>query len=118
MVYDLPNKLIMPALWNQDASCSMLGLGDILLPGLYLAFLNKFDKHVKTSSYLDTGLIAYALSLVVCVVFLVAFDSAQPALLYIVPALFAQTYLNAWCRGELEIIKDVNLASQPSDKKK
>ena len=89
MVYDLPNKLIMPALWNQDASCSMLGLGDILLPGLYLAFLNKFDKHVKTSSYLDTGLIAYALSLVVCVVFLVAFDSAQPALLYIVPALFA-----------------------------
>ena len=52
MVYDLPNKLIMPALWNQDASCSMLGLGDILLPGLYLAFLNKFDKHVKTSSYL------------------------------------------------------------------
>ena len=54
----------------------MLGLGDILLPGLYLSFLDKFDKHVNTSSYLDSGLLAYALSFIVCGGFLVVFDAA------------------------------------------
>ena len=41
--YDFPNKLVMPALWNQNSNCSMLGLGDIVIPGLYLCFLDKFD---------------------------------------------------------------------------
>ena len=76
LAYDLPNKLIMPALLNQDSGCSMLGLGDILLPGCYLSFLDKFDKHVNTSSYLDSGLLAYACSFIVCGGFLVVFDAA------------------------------------------
>ena len=41
--YDFPNKLMMPPFWNSNATCSMLGLGDILLPGLYFGFLDKFD---------------------------------------------------------------------------
>ena len=105
MAYDFPNKLMMPPIWNPDSSCSMLGLGDILVPGLYLGFLNKFDEKQNTRSYLNSALVAYAASLLVCVVVLIVFDNALPALLYIVPALFLATYANAKYRGELELLR-------------
>ena len=42
--YDIPAKLIMPPILNMKASTSMLGLGDIVIPGLYLGFMDKFDQ--------------------------------------------------------------------------
>ena len=99
---DLPNKLVMPALniFCDADSCrgSMLGLGDIIIPGLYLTYLNNLDKvlpsHTK-SQYFTMGLIAYALSFMACAGVILIFDSAQPVLLYIVPLLFLATYINA-----------------------
>ena len=91
----------------------MLGLGDIVIPGLYLGFMDKFDQQQGSSSYLISALIGYALSLLVCVGVLLVFNAAQPALLYIVPALFIETYLNAKKRGEIDILRNCNLRSKP-----
>ena len=112
MAYDLPNKLVMPAILNSNANTSMLGLGDIVVPGLYLGLMNSFDIKQQTSSYLNTALVGYAISLIVCIGVLIVFDAGQPALLYIVPALFAATYLNGKARGELTLLRNFNANSK------
>ena len=39
--FDIPNKLIMPALLNRETGrTAMLGLGDVVIPGLYLTYLH------------------------------------------------------------------------------
>ena len=45
---DLPNKLGMPRLLAAEGRGSMLGLGDIVVPGLYLTFLSNLDAALKT----------------------------------------------------------------------
>jgi len=81
----------------------MLGLGDIVVPGVYIGFLIKFGRLVrpKTQVYRNASLIAYAMSLLCCGAFLILFDQAQPALLYIVPALLITTFALGFYRGEI-----------------
>ena len=45
---DLPNKLSMPCLFAAEGRGSILGLGDIVVPGLYLTFLSNLDAALKT----------------------------------------------------------------------
>ena len=118
---DLPNKLIMPALFlGETARGSMLGLGDIIIPGLYLTFLDNLDKvsdfktgssksKPSTLSYFWSGLFAYALSFVACAVVIVIFDSAQPVLLYIVPLLFLATFITAYVKGHLAQLRQIDV---------
>merc|ERR1712232_844126 len=85
---------------------SMLGLGDIVVPGLFMAFLAKFDAVVmedgaaRSFVYLNATMIAYALSLVTTVSIMLFFNAAQPALLYIVPYVLIASFGLALARGE------------------
>jgi len=106
---EAPIKLMFPRSLSGcgNLEFSMLGLGDIVVPGIYIAFLAKWDAVVQakqgTSSfvYLNACLVAYVLSLVTTVGVMLIFNAAQPALLYIVPyVLLASTGLAA-LRGEL-----------------
>ena len=103
--FDIPAKLLMPRISTDfpTASCSMLGLGDIVVPGVYIGFLIKFGRLItpKTQVYRNASLIAYALSLLCCGLFLILFDQAQPALLYIVPVLLMTTFALGLYRGEI-----------------
>ena len=80
----------------------MLGLGDIIIPGLFLAFLFNLDKalKVKGEAYFRAGMIAYGISFLQCAAVIIIFDSAQPVLLYIVPCLFVSTGITAMSRNE------------------
>merc|ERR1711953_993672 len=86
----------------------MLGLGDIVVPGLFIAFLAKFDAVIMEEGtaqsfvYLNATMIAYALSLVTTVSIMLFFNAAQPALLYIVPYVLIASLLVAVSRGELK----------------
>ena len=105
---DIPIKLVMPHLTNDypTTACSLLGLGDILIPGIFLTFMARFGfEVVNTSTYYNTGMIAYALSLIACGVSLFVYKAAQPALLYIVPALFLAVSIVGCRRGEWEMLK-------------
>lgn len=54
--------------------------------------------------FFNAGLIAYALGLVATVVVMVVWEHAQPALLYLVPAVLGASALTAAARGELRAL--------------
>jgi len=83
-------------------SCSLIGLGDIIIPGIYISYVSRFGKQVSlTDWYFLTMMIAYATALLICGVALWVYGVGQPALLYIVPFLFIATFATAWARGEI-----------------
>ena len=43
--FDVPIKLLFPRFSGEDKPFSMLGLGDIVIPGLYVALMLRFDRY-------------------------------------------------------------------------
>jgi len=98
--FDGPIKLFFPQ--PSGDSPSMLGLGDIVIPGIFIALLLRFDaKNLKAKTntseqanskdstehvYFWTVMFAYFLGLTTTVLVMNYFKAAQPALLYLVPA--------------------------------
>ena len=89
---------------------SMLGLGDIVVPGITLALLAKWDAHrIATKGnpsedayiYFNWSIVAYVLSLGVTLAAMLIFEAAQPALLYIVPFVLCASFGVAITKGEL-----------------
>jgi minor histocompatibility antigen H13 len=99
--FDGPIKLLFPIkLPTADAKgkFSLLGLGDIVVPGMFVALLLRFDAVRNKVVVLDGGIpkfsatyflvnvASYALGLIATVFVMYYFKAAQPALLYLVPA--------------------------------
>jgi hypothetical protein len=102
---DIPIKLVMPYILHSVPvqSCSLLGLGDILIPGIFICFMARFGTEVaKTSAYFYGAIIAYSIALLTCGACLFIFKMAQPALLYIVPALYIAVFSIGMYRGEIQ----------------
>src|SRR3989442_3098 len=84
---------------------SMLGLGDIALPGLFVSFLLRFDylKHYTgLRSYFYLSSIGYAVGMGMTYIGLIWMSSGQPALLYLVPTTLGVCTFAAWLRGDLK----------------
>jgi len=104
---DAPIKLMFPREGNATQIAegkmqfSMLGLGDIVVPGLFINILVRLDAHLGGGrKYFNSAIVAYTLSLVTTVAVMVMFEAAQPALLYIVPFLLASSLAVAVAYGE------------------
>merc|ERR1719228_2662079 len=82
---------------------SLLGFGDILVPGLLLSYAHSYDllTGIKYKLYWSITTIAYILGLVATFISLFLMNSAQPALLYLVPFTLIPTILVGWLRGDL-----------------
>ncbi|KAK4533974.1 hypothetical protein CCYA_CCYA20G4047 [Cyanidiococcus yangmingshanensis] len=87
---------------------SMLGLGDLVIPGLFVALMLRFDNRRAPSCGLATATpyfwasyLAYALGMVTTFLAMAVFHVAQPALLYLVPLCLAAPLTRAWFAGEL-----------------
>ncbi|KAL1476647.1 hypothetical protein MTO96_036356 [Rhipicephalus appendiculatus] len=67
---------------------AMLGLGDIVIPGIFIALLLRFDSSLnrQRNLYFVSSFVAYVLGLALTIFIMVYFNHAQPALLYLVPA--------------------------------
>lgn len=108
--FEAPIKVIFPmdflehGIWGKNFA--MLGLGDIVIPGIFVALLLRFDnsKNNGSRAYFYASFIAYFLGLVLTVVILHVFKSAQPALLYLVPACVGSALLVALVKGELSLL--------------
>jgi hypothetical protein len=134
--FDAPIKLLFPQFgWDEETRPSMLGLGDIVIPGIFIALLLRYDiwrniqriraeatsrKKVFTSleeheldclychvrvhrstvgfTYFHVNVIAYILGLATTVFVMYAFNAAQPALLYLVPACLGGSLLLSFVR--------------------
>ncbi|KXS94957.1 hypothetical protein AC579_7017 [Pseudocercospora musae] len=169
---DVPIKLVFPRPDSPPAapgeapkrSYSMLGLGDIVLPGLMIALALRFDLYmfylrkqkkvqkcegqvctletekapyvtvtgrwgdklwtrgVKSASlpaqlsasfpkpYFTASVIGYIIGMLATLIFMSVFQHAQPALLYLVPAVLTSVWGTALVRGEVKHVWDYSEA--------
>jgi len=131
---DGPIKLLFPRSLVKDAdgklAMSLLGLGDIVIPGFFISLLLRFDasqeevrRHGPRGAvgkgeinllppvdpnaafpkpYFHACLVGYMLGLGMTLFIMIYFDAAQPALLYLVPACLGSALLTALVRGEMK----------------
>ena len=97
--YDLSTLFTGP---NVFVSWSLIGLGDLAIPGFYLCYISRFGDYMNTKIYFITHLVAYFLSICLWIYVISLGYGGQPALLYIVPALFISTYAVGTIRGEID----------------
>ncbi|KDN52343.1 hypothetical protein K437DRAFT_272549 [Tilletiaria anomala UBC 951] len=95
---------------------TMLGLGDIVIPGIFVALALRYDQHVASVAapsvhftrrytsfpkpYFTATLIAYVAGLATTMAVMHVFKAAQPALLYLSPACVSAVALQSFKRGE------------------
>merc|ERR1719356_648456 len=114
----LPGKLVFPSS-HTAGHFSMLGLGDVVMPGLLLCFVMRYDaykraQHAKLAeagiplpthwqriSYFHCSLFGYFLGLLTATISSEVFKAAQPALLYLVPFTLFPLFGMAWLKGDL-----------------
>jgi len=109
---------VFPSMHN-SGHFSMLGLGDIVMPGLLLCFVLRYDAYKKAQianidagvppppsyyhriTYFHCSLIGYFLGLLTATVSSEVFRAAQPALLYLVPFTLLPLLTMAYLKGDL-----------------
>lgn len=84
---------------------SVLGLGDLVIPGMFLSVCSRFDAFLKKllhkrTPYWIVGMIGYAASLILTDVVCYITKHGQPALLFITPIVTVPTVLMAFIRRE------------------
>ncbi|KAI4372603.1 hypothetical protein MLD38_010814 [Melastoma candidum] len=104
----IPMLLKIPRMFDPWGGYSIIGFGDILLPGLLIAFSLRYDwlanKNLRAGYFL-WGMLAYGLGLLVTYVALNLMDGhGQPALLYIVPFTLGTFLTLGRKRGDLKVL--------------
>ncbi|KAF7417370.1 hypothetical protein HZH68_000023 [Vespula germanica] len=108
--FEVPMKLVFPQdLLEKGLSANnfaMLGLGDIVLPGIFIALLLRFDNSLsrKTNVYFYATFFAYFMGLLITISIMHLFKHAQPALLYLAPACLGTPLLLALVKGDLKAL--------------
>jgi minor histocompatibility antigen H13 len=134
---DAPIKLLFPTNWEAtneetglvEPTYSLLGLGDIVIPGIFIALCLRYDiiktlnaatvnklmekgdpsevsklirKAAATSSqhYFFGCLIGYLFAIIATIAVMLIFEHGQPALLYLVPGCLLSVIINALMKGE------------------
>ena len=87
-------------------SFSLLGYGDVIVPGLIVAYCAAVDKihQIGRHVYFVTAAVGYAVGLVVTFAALYAMEAAQPALLYLVPLTLLPVMLVALVRRQMTLL--------------
>ncbi|KAF9438882.1 hypothetical protein BGZ76_003568 [Entomortierella beljakovae] len=118
--FDAPVKVIFPRLFfglpaDQAYQFAMLGLGDIVIPGVFVALCLRFDQHLAgtknpslgrstrfSKPYFTACFIAYVAGLATTMYVMHTFKAAQPALLYLSPACILSVLFMGLVRGEIK----------------
>lgn len=131
---DAPIKLLFPRDYSEDPpKMALLGLGDIVLPGVFIAMCLRYDiqktiNKIKAHELIDAGkwekvhkefvekaesaprpyfwgaILGYLIAIIMTIVVMLIFDHGQPALLYLVPACLLSVIINALRLGEFKSI--------------
>jgi minor histocompatibility antigen H13 len=118
--FDAPIKLLFPRALDAlgKRPFSMLGLGDIVIPGFFVALMLRYDlQNGFRTKYFQSCFGGYVLGLTATLAVMIYFNSAQPALLYIVPSVLGCTGIHAWTQGEFKKVfehsETVTLVEEP-----
>lgn len=119
---DGPIKILFPRTLVPDVvtgkhDLALLGLGDIVLPGFFLALLLRFDAHNAkvpyfpvnihakfAKPYFHSALVGYVMGMSLTMFIMMKFKAAQPALLYLVPSCLGSSFLTAVIKGEVKAL--------------
>ncbi|GAB2224135.1 hypothetical protein Droror1_Dr00004883 [Drosera rotundifolia] len=114
---DIPMLLRFPWLFDPWGGYSVIGFGDIILPGLVLAFSLRCDwlsNRKLCGGYFPWAMSAYGLGLVTTYIALNLMDAhGQPALLYTVPFTLGTLLVFGHRRGELKHLWRIGEPEQP-----
>lgn len=118
LIIDLYEILSDTKHWNIPTS--ILGLGDIVIPGAFISLCLRFDlfkyhenndasfHHLQNypKPYFIVSVVSYTVGLVLTVSVLYFYKMGQPALLYIVPCLAGGTVFLSLAKGEFKQLLD------------
>jgi len=115
-----PTKFLFPrasALASSSSSSgfdfSLLGLGDVLVPGLLIGLLLRFDEQgSKEQNYFSSALAAYCIGLLVSFAASLVSSQGQPALLYLVPLTVGTAVFTAFKGSEFGDLWDYKASSK------
>lgn len=123
----LPMLLTVPRVNDYQGGASLLGLGDIVLPGLLLSFAARLDAAKQLLGIIGGGtgmphtcpsfcpcnggyfvplVVAYAVGLLMANAAVYLMEMGQPALLYLVPCCLGSVAFMGWQRNELRGLWD------------
>lgn len=103
MVLKVP-QLSFSALTLCDQPFTILGFGDIVVPGFLVAYCHRFDVQMRSRQvYFMACTVAYAVGLLVTFAAMVLTQMGQPALLYLVSSTLLVSLTMAACRQELTL---------------
>lgn len=139
----LPMLLTMPRLMDYEGGSNLLGLGDIVLPGLLISYAARFDAaksmlgvmrggngsltnscpkrkycascSLCTSGYFWPLVVAYGIGLSMANMAVYLMRMGQPALLYLVPCCLGTFCVLGWQRGEFADLWDSPRAIRAAD---
>ncbi|KAK6935396.1 Peptidase A22B, signal peptide peptidase [Dillenia turbinata] len=113
----IPMLLKIPRIFDPWGGFSIIGFGDILLPGLVIAFSLRYDwlsKKNLRAGYFLWAMVAYGLGLLITYVALNLMDGhGQPALLYIVPFTLGTFITLGRKRGDLKRLWTIGEPERP-----
>ncbi|KAM5274648.1 signal peptide peptidase-like 2C [Ctenodactylus gundi] len=95
-------QLSISTLTSCDQHFSILGFGDIVVPGFLINYCHRFDVHIGARHiYFVACTMAYAVGLLVTFIAMVLMEMGQPALLYLVSSTLLTSLAVAAYRQEL-----------------
>ncbi|CAM0152546.1 unnamed protein product [Urochloa decumbens] len=101
----IPMLLRIPRFFDPWGGYDMIGFGDIIFPGLLVAFSYRFDRASEKgiiNGYFLWLIVGYAVGLFLTYLALFLMDGhGQPALLYLVPCTLGLIVILGWVRGDL-----------------
>jgi minor histocompatibility antigen H13 len=119
--FEAPIKLVFPQDLLENGldakNMAMLGLGDIVIPGIFVALLLRYDRSLNRNShfYFYATFLAYIAGLAFTIFIMHWYKHAQPALLYLVPACLGTPMFLALVRGDLKSM--LKYADHPEEEK-
>jgi minor histocompatibility antigen H13 len=125
---NIPIQILFPRDYvrvkNGKVNLTLLGLGDIIIPGFFLALLLRFDAHRAQATalffakpYFHSALTAYVAGMALILYVMTAYQTAQPALLYLVPACLGSSMGVALWRGEVKELLTYSDAKEEVEEK-
>ncbi|XP_061621698.1 signal peptide peptidase-like 2A isoform X5 [Phyllopteryx taeniolatus] len=93
--------------WTQNLcgmQFSILGYGDIIVPGLLVGYCSRFDVWINNTKkiYFLSCCIAYLMGIITTFVVMLLSGMGQPALLYLVPFTLITSATVAGCKGQIK----------------
>ena len=121
-----PIKILFPIdLLSVPPKLSLLGLGDIVIPGIFVAICLKYDvdkflerKEEKLRTpYFNWCMVGYALGIVATYIAMLLMEQGQPALLFLVPGCCGSIGILALLKGEVKQLLEYEETKPEIEKK-